>query len=304
MSMLKFIDISSWNSVETAAMDGIDGVIVKTTQGTQYVNPKADGQYQLAKKKGRLLGIYHYAEGSDPVAEAEYFYKHSKGYIGEAVPFLDWEAGENRSWGDFNWCRKFVDHFHKISGVWCGIYIQASAIPQVANLANTCALWVAGYPTRGASWDIPSFIYNIKPWSAYTLWQFTDGGSLDKNVANITVENWKKIADPNKSNPTLPVTPQEPNTAPYSLSGKNIEQMATDTMNGLTGAGDTRKKCLGKYYAGVQAIINERLKVISGSTCHNVLTQETLNGYYGNGKARKHMLGNYYQVVQNKINQR
>ena len=66
--MLKVIDISSHQSVETAGIDGIDAVIVKATQGTGYINPKCDAQYQLAKKKGRLLGVYHYAGGGDPVA--------------------------------------------------------------------------------------------------------------------------------------------------------------------------------------------------------------------------------------------
>ena len=37
--MLKVIDISSHQSVETAGIDGIDAVIVKATQGTAYINP-------------------------------------------------------------------------------------------------------------------------------------------------------------------------------------------------------------------------------------------------------------------------
>ena len=90
--MLKVIDISSHQSVETAGIDGIDAVIVKATQGTGYINPKCDAQYQLAKKKGRLLGVYHYAGGGDPVAEADYFLKNIQGYIHEAVLCLDWET--------------------------------------------------------------------------------------------------------------------------------------------------------------------------------------------------------------------
>ena len=38
-------------------------VIVKATQGTTYVNPKANHQYELAKNLGKLVGTYHYAGG-------------------------------------------------------------------------------------------------------------------------------------------------------------------------------------------------------------------------------------------------
>ena len=74
---LKVIDISSHQTVEQAGMDGIDGVIVKATQGTTYINPKCNPQYQLAKLKGRLLGVYHYAGGGDPIAEADFFLKNT-----------------------------------------------------------------------------------------------------------------------------------------------------------------------------------------------------------------------------------
>lgn len=305
MSQLRFIDISSHQSVEAAAMAGVDGVIVKTTQGTGYVNPKGDAQYQLAKKSGKLLGFYHYAGGGNPVAEANYFYENSKNYFKEAVPFLDWEQGENASWGDTNWCRKFVDRIHELTGVWCGIYIQASSVAQVANLANTCPLWIAGYPVNAPNWNVPAFQYSTAPWGTYTLWQFT-GGDLDRNVANVDAAGWKKIANPAGGTTPTPVPPKPtpvPPATSYSTGTKSLEQMATDTQNGLTGAGDARKKNLGGFYTGVQAIVNERSKTITGRQCHDILAAETKTGKYGDGDARKNRLGSYYNEIQKIINQ-
>ena len=204
--MLKVIDISSHQSVETAGIDGIDAVIVKATQGTGYINPKCDAQYQLAKKKGRLLGVYHYAGGGDPVAEADYFLKNIQGYIHEAVLCLDWEAGQNASWGNTAWCRAFVNRVFEKTGVWCLIYIQASAVQQAANCANDCPLWIAGYPTDAASWDVPAFNYSTSPWPTYTIWQFTSGGGLDRNVAQLTYDAWRKIANPSKQTVATPTT--------------------------------------------------------------------------------------------------
>jgi GH25 family lysozyme M1 (1,4-beta-N-acetylmuramidase)/LysM repeat protein len=302
VAQLKIIDISSHQSIETAGMDGIDGVIVKTTQGTHYVNPKGDPQYQLAKKKGRLLGFYHYAEGTDPVSEANFFVDKSLGYFKEGIPCLDWESGENSSWGDPNWCRKFVNQVHARTGVWCMVYVQASAVNQVANLVNDCPLWVAGYPTDNASWDVPPFNYNIAPWHVYTLWQFTSGGGLDRNVANIDAAAWKRIANPGNTEKPTPPKPTPVPPSKYNTTGKNLETMASDVQSGKVGDGDTRKSNLGKYFTGVQAIVNERAKANSADQTHAILTEETKAGKYGNGDERKHMLGNYYDVVQSRIN--
>ncbi|MBC6498532.1 hypothetical protein H7R52_07040 [Weissella confusa] len=55
-----------------------DLVIVKATQGTTYVSPEADTQYQGAKSAGRLLGVYHFATGDGAVEEAKFFLSNVK----------------------------------------------------------------------------------------------------------------------------------------------------------------------------------------------------------------------------------
>ena len=141
--MLKMVDVYSGSPRNFATQAGTDITMVKATQGTYYVNPECDKDYQSAKKAGKLLGIYHYAGGEDPVTEANYFYNQTKNYVGEAVPALDWESYQNSKFGkDLNWCRKFVDRYHELTGVWCLIYVQQSAINQVANCAKDCGLWV------------------------------------------------------------------------------------------------------------------------------------------------------------------
>lgn len=293
---LKVIDISSHQNVNAASEPGVDAVIVKTTEGTGYINPKADQQYQLAKKNGRLLGVYHYASGGDPVKEADYFLKHSEGYIHEAILCLDWEAGGNASWGDKNWCRKFVDRVHEKTGVWCLIYVQASALAQVANLKDDCGLWIAGYPLNNANWTVPDFIYSTAPWPTYTIWQFTSGGGLDRNIANLTKDAWKKIAkgsgktETDKPKPTEPSKPAEV----VKPDGKALATIVSEVKAGKYGNGDARKKALGKYYTGVQAIIDN-------NNVTATLVKETLAGKYGNGDARKKTLGTYYASVQKQI---
>lgn len=197
--MLKMVDVYSDSPRNFAIQSGVDITMVKATQGTGYVNPKCDTDYQAAKKKGKLLGFYHYCGGGNAKAEAQYFYKNTKNYVGEAVPAVDWESYQNASWGNSNYIRQFVDEYHNLSGVWPLIYVQESAINQVANCAKDCGLWVAKYPSMDwKSWNVPNMKVNTIPWSTYTIWQFT-GDNMDRNLVNTTRDGWKKLAKGSKS---------------------------------------------------------------------------------------------------------
>ena len=192
---LKVVDVYSGSPRWYATDDNADAVIVKATQGTGYVNPFCDIDYQAAKKAGKLLGVYHYAAGGDPISEANYFLKNVKGYIHEAILGLDWESAQNSSWGNTNWCRQFVNEVHRQTGVWPIIYVQFSAVWQVANCADTCGLWGAGYPWYTNSWTVPPFLssYNFAPWKALTGWQFT-GNTEDRSLFYVDANGWQAIA--------------------------------------------------------------------------------------------------------------
>lgn len=197
--MLKMVDVYSDSPRNFAIQSGVDITMVKATQGTGYVNLYCDTDYQAAKKKGKLLGFYHYCGGGNAKAEAQYFYKNTKNYVGEAVPAVDWESYQNASWGNSNYVRQFVDEYHNLSGIWPLIYVQESAINQVANCAKDCGLWVAKYPSMDwKSWNVPNMKVNTIPWSTYTIWQFT-GDNMDRNLVNTTRDGWKKLAKGSKS---------------------------------------------------------------------------------------------------------
>ena len=71
--MLKMVDVYSGSPRSYATLPAVDIVTIKATQGTGYVNPNCNQDYAAAKGAGKLLGLYHYAGGGDPVAEADYF---------------------------------------------------------------------------------------------------------------------------------------------------------------------------------------------------------------------------------------
>lgn len=204
---LKVVDVSSNNPVSAAITAGADACIVKATQGTYYVNPSCNAEYQLAKSHGLKLGVYHYGGGGDAIAEANFFYNNIKGYIHEAILGLDWEANQNANYTDNNWCRRFVDRIHELTGVWCLIYGNRQDINHCTNLANDCGLWFAGYPDMRNTWTPPAFPYDISPWKNMVGWQYTSGGGLDRSIFYITKEQWDKFANPSSS-------PSKPSAAP------------------------------------------------------------------------------------------
>lgn len=218
--MLKMVDVYSGSPRSFATLPETDITMIKATQGTGYVNPACNTDWEAAKKAGKLLGLYHYAGGGDPIAEADYFINNIKNYVGQAVLALDWEAYQNAAWGDSNWCRTFMDRVHDTTKVWPLIYVSQSAISQVANCASTCGLWVAYYKySQPLNWDYQGAGFNIAPWDAFTIHQFT-GTDMDRNMVNTTKEGWLKLAKGEIEAGALPQPTQPAPTPKPTVQGQ------------------------------------------------------------------------------------
>lgn len=197
------IDISNWQKdIDAGAVPG-DFVICKATEGTSYVSPSCDRQYQAAKRAGKLLGVYHFATGAGAAAEADWFVKNIKGYIGEAILVLDWEANALKK--GVSYALEFLRQVHSKTGVWPLIYMSQSVVNQYdwSEVAKLCGLWVAQYPSVNTvngyqNWD---FTKTIKHWKTVAIWQYASTGklqgyaaNLDLNKAYMTREAWMRYA--------------------------------------------------------------------------------------------------------------
>lgn len=205
------VDVFSGSADSIVTDSHAQGVIIKATQGTNYVNPKCNHQWDLAGANGKLRGLYHYAAGGDPVAEAQYFLNNIHNYIGKAVLAVDWEKDQNSAWGNTNWVRKFVDEVHRQTNIWPLIYCQVSSLDQIDNCSSDCGLWVADYKTDNwTSWDLPNIKVPTGSWDTVTGWQFGSGG-MDKSIFYLDEIGWNKLANPNESSkPSNPDKPSEP----------------------------------------------------------------------------------------------
>lgn len=197
---LKGIDISNWQAGINLEAVPADFVIMKATQGTKYVSPDFNRQYNQAKKAGRLLGVYHFATGGDVKAEADHFINAVKECIGEAILVIDWEADDNPSFGknDLNWVKQWCDYVYAKTGVKPMIYIQQSAMDRMKGVGDY-GLWVAQYANMSVTG------YQANPWNEnayfcamrqYTCKGFLPGynGDLDLNKFYGDAKAWKKYA--------------------------------------------------------------------------------------------------------------
>lgn len=194
------VDVYSGSSDNIIRDPHAQGVIVKATQGTGYVNPMCNHQWELAGQLGKLRALYHYAGGGNPESEAQYFIKNIKNYVGQGILILDWESYQNASWGNTSWALRFATEVHRLTGVWPLIYVQESALWQVANCAKYCGAWVAKYASMNwNSWTLPNMSVSSGAFGVLTGWQFT-GGDMDRSIFYIDAAAWKKIANPSASN--------------------------------------------------------------------------------------------------------
>lgn len=243
MASLYTVDVYSGSDDSIIRDPHAQGVIVKATQGTGYVNPKCNHQWNLAGSLGKKRGLYHYAGGGNPVAEAQFFINNIKNYVGQGLLILDWESYQNASWGNTNWARQFVNEVHRLTGVWPLLYVQESAIWQVANCANDCGLWVAKYASMNwNSWTVPNMNVSSGAFKFITGWQYT-GGDIDRSIFYLDEAGWDKLANPagattpkieaSKPNPTpTPVNPA-PSTSNWvdALGDRWFEEKGTFISN-------------------------------------------------------------------------
>ncbi|MCB6852817.1 GH25 family lysozyme [Lactococcus lactis] len=200
-------DISSYQAELNAGIVPSDFVIIKATEGTNYINPTWEEQAGQVIQTNKLLGFYHFASVGNPIAEADFFISVVKDYIGKAVLVLDFEAGAINAWGNVG-ARQFLNRVKEKTGVYPMIYMSAEVTRQFnwSTISNTNPLWVAQYASMNPTG------YQSEPWTdgkGYGAWssaaihQYSSAGSLanwngnlDINLAYINANQWKALASP------------------------------------------------------------------------------------------------------------
>ncbi|MBO0560220.1 glycosyl hydrolase [Clostridium botulinum] len=125
---MKGIDISMHNgSINFGAVKsaGISVVIIKATEGVDYVDPCLNQHYNGAKAQGLNIGFYHFmSEKTSPTQQAIDFWNAIKGKQFNVIPTLDIETNnQGRSPKAISdRCIEFLIKFKALSGIDCMIY--------------------------------------------------------------------------------------------------------------------------------------------------------------------------------------
>lgn len=195
------VDVASYQPTDLAAYHkaGASFAIVKLTEGTNYLNPKASKQVASSRANHLYTHAYHYARFGSSVSrakkEAAYFIKAAKkeDISQKRMLWLDWESGSGNTVTGSKAANTaailaFMDAVKAAGwrpGLYSGASLMRSAIDtkKVVKKFGTC-LWVASYPTMAAV-STADFGY-FPSMDGVAIWQFTSnwhGLGVDGNVA-------------------------------------------------------------------------------------------------------------------------
>lgn len=203
---LNGIDISSYQTGINLTAVPCDFVIVKATQGTNYINPDCVRAVEQAMSAGKAVGTYHYISGGDAVAEANFYIDSILNWVGKTMICLDWESNQNSAWGNEGYLETMIIQILSRTGVPPMLYVQQSRYTPVANLAKKykCGLWIAQYASMNATG------YQTTPWNegSYTcaIRQYSSAGrlngwngNLDLNKFYGSKDDWIRYCNPSSS---------------------------------------------------------------------------------------------------------
>lgn len=201
------IDISTYQKSLDLSKIACDFVIVKATEGKTYTDPHFLQHIESARNLGKLLGFYHFArpENNTPHEEVLNFLASVTPYLGEGIPFLDWESsGKNNT----SWAKEWLDEFYQHTGVRPLIYMSESVTKTYdwSKVAPEYKLWVAKYRDYEIDYNYDMSRAGNPPkvgyWTSYVMWQWTSSGRLDGYPNNLdcnlfygTREDWQILTE-------------------------------------------------------------------------------------------------------------
>lgn len=219
------IDISSWQRGIDLAAVPCEFVVVKATEGTSYLNPYCGENLRQAEGLGKKTGVYHFAGGGNPNAEAEYFVENIKNCIGKVILVLDWEIQDASNGTE--WAKTWLDRVYALTRVKPLIYMSnylVNSLDWSGVAAAGYSLWNAYYFNYGTPMgyrpDAP-LPKELGAWGTAVLYQYTSEGKLegysgylDLDVFYGTPDEWDAYARIEDSPQPDPAPTPDPDPAP------------------------------------------------------------------------------------------
>lgn len=197
------VDVANWQG-STVDYPNAKFALVKVTEGTNYINPKASAQIKSAKANGLLTGAYFYANHCASVSrareEAKFAVAKAKAFGVPLGSYLadDFEQGDGNSVTGYTSSNTdavlAAMAVIKEAGYKPLCYANASVLrnnlsaSRIVKIYGTC-LWVASYKVSGRQ-DYADFNY-FPSMDGVAIWQFADnyrGLNVDGNISLIDLK--------------------------------------------------------------------------------------------------------------------
>jgi lysozyme len=165
------IDLSHWQTpvdFAKAKSAGIAAVILKATQGLDWIDATFAPRFAGATAAGLLVGAYHFLDNSPPELQVEHFLT-----VADGCPVLALDAEPNGIGGTVTvkQTAEAAARLHMATGRAPLVYVsrygpdeRGTGFPN--DVLSRCPLWLPAYNSRP-----------VCPlgWSNWKLWQHTDG---------------------------------------------------------------------------------------------------------------------------------
>lgn len=257
--MLKGIDISMHNgTVDFVKVKnaGHKVVIIKATEGVDYVDPYLEKHYNGAKAQGLEIGFYHFmSEKTSPTQQAVDFWNAIKDKKMTVIPTLDIETnnmGRTKTQISDR-CVEFLNKFKSLSGLDCMIYTGGFfGRDNLDNRVKKYLGWIAHY---GVSKPMETGFKVIGH-------QYTETGTIGGISGKFDLNNFEDgvviTADKPAQKPTTP-TPNKPQLWEQSISGDEVKALQTE-LNKQFKAGLTVDGYFGESTLKACPLMKERAK--------------------------------------------
>ena len=210
------VDVSSWQgtNLDQQAKSGAQFAVVKVSEGTNYQNPRAQGQIQSAEQNNMMTMGYHYthfgSNSNQAVQEGNYAVNSAQqaGLPQGSYLATDWEQDVNNNTNgsveaNTNAITSFMDTVHD-GGYNPMLYSSEWLLKNKVDTNKISekypnALWVAKYKTNGRE-DNPDYNY-FPSMDNVAIWQYTQnwrGQNVDGNVNVVPLSN-KTTTDTNNT---------------------------------------------------------------------------------------------------------
>jgi lysozyme len=175
------IDLSHWQApvdFTQAKSAGIAAVILKATQGSNWIDATFAQRATAAAAAGLLVGAYHFLDDTEPAAQVENFLS-----VAEGCPVLALDVESNQIGGTVTVVQaaEAAARLDMATGKVPLVYInrfgpdgRGTGLPN--SVLSRCPLWLPAYNERPVC---------PPGWLQWVLWQYTDG-STGSDVTPVT----------------------------------------------------------------------------------------------------------------------